>query len=41
MLGQSLKNNPIFSFGASEASTKVLFNVYLEFMYGFKIYTEN
>ncbi|MDZ7877351.1 MAG: hypothetical protein U5L45_06765 [Saprospiraceae bacterium] len=35
--GQSPKNEPLSSFCASEASAKMPFNAYFEFMYGFKV----
>ncbi|MDZ7878783.1 MAG: hypothetical protein U5L45_13970 [Saprospiraceae bacterium] len=36
--GKARKMNHLSSFCASEASAKVPFNAYFEFMYGFKFY---
>ncbi|MDZ7879559.1 MAG: hypothetical protein U5L45_17915 [Saprospiraceae bacterium] len=36
--GKARKMNHLSSFCASEASAKVPFNAYFEFMYGFKIF---
>ncbi|MDZ7881124.1 MAG: hypothetical protein U5L45_25885 [Saprospiraceae bacterium] len=39
--GSARKMNHLSSFYASEASAKMPFNAYFEFMYGFKIHSIN